>query len=50
MMTQDKKRILVVDDEENLRHMLQVMLKKLGYLVECAADGAKALEKAAAEG
>jgi len=38
-----KKRILVVDDEENLRHMLQVMLKKQGYLVETAADGNEAL-------
>jgi len=42
----EKKRILVVDDEENLRHMLQVMLKKQGYLVDSAADGADALEKA----
>ena len=42
----EKKKILVVDDEENLRHMLQVMLKKLGYLVDQAADGADALEKA----
>jgi two-component system response regulator AtoC len=47
MTVPEKKRILVVDDEENLRHMLQVMLKKLGYLVACAADGAEALEKAA---
>ena len=45
-MALDKKKILVVDDEENMRHMLQVMLKKLGYLAECAADGAQALEKA----
>ena len=44
-MTSDKKKILVVDDEENLRHMLQVMLKKLGYLVDQAADGADALDK-----
>jgi two-component system, NtrC family, response regulator AtoC len=42
-----KKRILVVDDEENLRHMLQVMLKKLGYQADSAADGAEALEKSA---
>jgi two-component system, NtrC family, response regulator AtoC len=41
----EKKRILVVDDEENLRHMLQVMLKKQGYQVETAADGAEALQK-----
>ncbi len=38
-----KKRILVVDDEENLRHMLQVMLKKQGYGVDTAADGSEAL-------
>jgi len=44
----EKKKILVVDDEENLRHMLQVMLKKQGYLVETASDGADALAKAAA--
>ena len=42
----EKKKILVVDDEENLRHMLQVMLKKLGYLVDGATDGGQALEKA----
>jgi len=44
-MVPEKKKILVVDDEENLRHMLQVMLKKQGYLVETAADGAEALRK-----
>ncbi|TSK06194.1 MAG: sigma-54-dependent Fis family transcriptional regulator [Geobacter sp.] len=42
----EKKKILVVDDEENLRHMLQVLLKKQGYLVEQAPDGAEALTKA----
>lgn len=45
-MTLAKKKILVVDDEENLRHMLQVMLKKMGYQVECAANGSQALEMA----
>jgi len=39
-----KKRILVVDDEENLRHMLSVILKKQGYAVESAANGREALE------
>ncbi|ACH38552.1 sigma-54-dependent transcriptional response regulator [Citrifermentans bemidjiense Bem] len=42
----EKKKILVVDDEENLRHMLQVMLKKQGYQVEQAANGEQAMEKA----
>jgi two-component system, NtrC family, response regulator AtoC len=48
MTVLEKKRILVVDDEENLRHMLQVMLKKLGYLVDTASDGAEALQKSRA--
>ena len=43
----EKKKILVVDDEENLRHMLQVMLKKQGYLVDTATNGAEALQKLA---
>ncbi|QWV92036.1 sigma-54 dependent transcriptional regulator [Geomonas oryzisoli] len=42
----EKKKILVVDDEPNLRHMLQVLLKKQGYQVEQSADGADALAKA----
>jgi len=42
--TEAKKRILVVDDEENLRHMLSVILKKQGYAVESAANGREALE------
>src|SRR5690242_17679133 len=40
-----KKRILIVDDEENLRHLLSVLLKKQGYVPESAADGLAALEK-----
>ncbi|GAM07855.1 acetoacetate metabolism regulatory protein AtoC [Geobacter sp. OR-1] len=45
MKTPESKRILVVDDEENLRHMLKVMLQKIGYAVELATDGADALDK-----
>ncbi|HLO24580.1 MAG TPA: sigma-54 dependent transcriptional regulator [Geobacteraceae bacterium] len=45
-----KRRILVVDDEENLRHMLQVMLRKHGYLVDTAPDGSEALAMAAENG
>jgi two-component system, NtrC family, response regulator AtoC len=41
-----KQRVLVVDDEENLRHMLQVLLRKQGYLVDLAADGGEALQMA----
>ncbi len=39
------KRVLVVDDEENLRHYLQMVLGEGGYQVEIAQDGKEALEK-----
>ncbi|WP_373498796.1 sigma-54-dependent transcriptional regulator [Desulfococcus sp.] len=32
--------MLIIDDEENMRHMLAVLLSKLGYQVDTAADGA----------
>ena len=37
-------RILVMDDEEALRILLAQILKLLGYDVECARDGAEAIE------
>jgi two-component system response regulator PilR (NtrC family) len=39
-----KPRLLVVDDEESIREFLEIMLKKEGYDVTCAEDGAKAKE------
>ncbi len=39
------KRLLVVDDEANMRHMLSSLLGKSGYQVDAAADGYDALEK-----
>ena len=42
-----EKRLLIVDDEENMRHMLQVMLQKAGYVVQTAADGVEGLEQIA---
>ncbi len=33
------QRVLVVDDEESIRHMLQLILKRAGYEVDCAEDG-----------
>jgi two-component system, NtrC family, response regulator AtoC len=39
------KRILIIDDEKNMRHMLQVMLGKEGYITDAAADGMEALSK-----
>ena len=36
--------ILIVDDEERMRHLLSIMLGRKGYRVEQAADGVEALE------
>lgn len=41
----EKRRVLVVDDEESFRHMLSVILEKEGYEAETAKDGREALEK-----
>lgn len=38
------QRVLVIDDEDNMRHMLKTMLGKEGYRVESAADGATGLQ------
>jgi two-component system response regulator AtoC len=38
-----QNRVLIIDDEENMRHMLKIMLSKAGYVVECASDGIEAL-------
>src|SRR4030042_1792476 len=37
--------ILIVDDEENMRHMLKVLLEKEGYVCEAGADRQEALKK-----
>jgi two-component system response regulator AtoC len=42
-----KKRVLIVDDEKNMRHMLEQLLSKSDYDVESASDGAEALERMA---
>jgi two-component system, NtrC family, response regulator AtoC len=44
-MTDPGKYILIIDDEKNMRHMLQVMLGKEGYITETAADGMEGLSK-----
>ena len=38
-------RILVVDDEEGMRHMLQAFLTRNGFVVSEAENGKKALER-----
>ena len=36
-------RILIIDDEKNMRHMLQTMLTRYGYKVSTANDGVQGL-------
>jgi two-component system, NtrC family, response regulator AtoC len=36
---------LIIDDEENMRHMLSSILKRDGYQVQTAAEGAEGLNK-----
>ena len=43
------KRLLVIDDEENMRHMLSSMLSRMGYEVDVAANGALGLQALARE-
>jgi two-component system response regulator AtoC len=42
-----KERILLVEDEESLRHMLSSFLEKRGYSVTAAATGEEGLSRAA---
>ena len=39
-----KKRLLVIDDQANMRHMLATVLKKADYVVDVASDGAEGLQ------
>ncbi|MCL6499440.1 MAG: sigma-54 dependent transcriptional regulator [Firmicutes bacterium] len=41
-----RHRVLVVDDEENIRNLLSQILRQEGFEVETAADGATALRRA----
>ena len=40
-----KAAILIIDDEENMRHMLSKMLQRAGYSVQSAADGQEGLAR-----
>lgn len=46
MIDEPPERVLVVDDEEDLRRLLQFNLKEAGFVVELAATGAEALAAA----
>jgi CheY-like chemotaxis protein len=37
------KKVLVVDDEEDVRDFLRIVLEASGYEVECVGDGVEAL-------
>lgn len=43
-MKMDKKKILIIDDEESMRHMLSLILKKEGYEVFAVNGGKEALD------
>src|SRR3989339_837017 len=43
--TGNLKRLLIIDDEENMRHMLTAMFSKSAYQVDTAADGKEGLER-----
>lgn len=43
-MADDKAHILVVDDELSMRELLELMLLKEGYRVDCAESGKEALK------
>lgn len=45
MVTKTTVRILVVDDEADIRALLSALLGKAGYEVEAVASGAEALER-----
>jgi len=39
------RKVLIVDDEDNMRHMLKVLLSEEGYETEEALDGKEALDR-----
>ena len=38
------RKLLIIDDEKNMRHMLKIMTESTGYAATTAKDGLKALE------
>lgn len=44
-MTDARSQILIIDDEENLRHMLSAMLARQGYQVDTAENGGEGLQR-----
>ncbi|WP_027107507.1 response regulator transcription factor [Lacticigenium naphthae] len=48
-MADDRKTILIVDDEERIRRLLRMYLEKENYIIEEAADGQEGLDLALEE-
>jgi CheY-like chemotaxis protein len=46
-MERSEKRILAVDDDDAIRSMLLIILRRRGFIVDTAANGAEALERCA---
>jgi len=44
-MTPERRRVLVVDDEVDIRELIVLLLAGAGYAVEVASNGVEALEK-----
>jgi len=44
-MSNNRKRIMIVDDERDFREMLNLMLRNRGFEIEFAEDGSIFLEK-----
>jgi CheY-like chemotaxis protein len=49
-MASEPTRVLVVDDNPDMRDSTRILLEKLGYHVETAADGAAALRSQRSRG
>ncbi|MBF0101934.1 MAG: sigma-54-dependent Fis family transcriptional regulator [Desulfobacterales bacterium] len=43
--SKNPKSLLIIDDEENMRHILTSFLKKTEYVIETACDGEEGLQK-----
>jgi len=41
----NEKRIMIIDDEENIRFLYKEELEEEGFAVECAKNGREALDK-----
>jgi DNA-binding response OmpR family regulator len=48
-MSTEKKKILLIDDDESILTTLQSYLSKIGYATDTAKNGSEAVEKAAKE-